>query len=106
MNTDNKNTETEQCTIPSVSGSITVYPKNDRIRKIYCKSDWFNDVEYFEFINDGSFLLIKKCLLDIPKKAIKLPKSRSFDMVSNLPIGTFMIDDEESTEDELLIYYR
>jgi hypothetical protein len=107
MNTDSKNTEPKQCTIPSVSGSITVYkPKNDRNRKIYCKSEWFNDVEYFEFIEEESFLLIRKCLLEIPKKAIKMPKSRCFDMVSELPIGTFSVDDEESTEDELVIYYR
>jgi len=94
--------------IPSVSGSITVYPKdkNDRMRKIYCKSEWFNGTEYFEFIEEESFLIIKRCLLEIPKKAIKLPKGRSFDKASKLPLGTFSIDEEESNEDELVIYYR
>ena len=48
MDKDSKKEQTKQCTIPSVSGSITVYKgRADRYRDIYSKSSWFDNSEYF-----------------------------------------------------------
>lgn len=97
----------EQCTIPVVSGSIKVGKgRADRYRDIYSKSSWFDSAEYFDIQDDGECLTIKKCYLEIPKTAQKFTKKRHFQFVSELPLGTFYIDEDESNEDELAIYYR
>jgi len=109
MNTDkSKQKSTEQAlTIPVVSGSITVYKgRADRYRDIYSKSSWFDNAEYFDIQDDGECLIIKKCYMEIPKTAQKFTKARHFQFVSELPLGTFDIDKDESNEDELVIYYR
>ena len=107
MKTDNKKEQNEQCTILVVSGSITVYKgRADRYRAIYSKSSWFDNAEYFEIQDDGECVVIKKCYLEMPKTAQKFTKSRNFQFVSELPLGTFDIDEDESNEDELVIYYR
>lgn len=97
----------EQCTIPVVSGSINVHKgRSDRYRDIYSKSSWFDNAEYFDIKDDGECLIIKKCYLEIPKNAQKFTKARHFQFVSELPLGTFDIVEDESNEDELVIYYR
>jgi hypothetical protein len=107
MDKDSKKEQTKQCTIPSVSGSITVYKgRADRYRDIYSKSSWFDNSEYFVIQDDSESLIIKKCYMEIPKKAQKFTKARHFQFVSELPLGTFDIDEDESNEDELVIYYR
>ena len=107
MNTDNKETETKQCTIPSVSGSISVTKgREDRYKQLYSSSEWFNGAEYFNIQDDGESIVIKKCYMEIPKTAQKFTSGRHFQFVSELPLGTFDIDEEESNEDELVVYYR
>ena len=89
--------------------NVLVSGKGDRYRKLYCRGDWFNDVEYVEFIYNPSFLLVRKCFLEIPKRAIKIPNGKGgfdFDMVSKLPLGLLSLDVEDSTEDELVLYYE
>lgn len=107
MNIDSKKTETKQCTIPVVSGSISVYDgRTDRYRQIESSSRWFDNAEYFDIQDDGESLIIKKCYMEIPKTAQKFSKIRRFHFVSELPKGTFVFNEEESNEDELVIYYR
>ena len=90
-----------------VSGSITIYKgRLNHYRVIYSKSSWFDNAEYFDIQDDGECLIIKKCYLEIPKNAQKFTKARQFQFVSELPLGTFDIDEDESNEDELFIYYR
>ena len=84
--------------------NIKIY-KHKRIgyRVLSSSSTWFDNAEYF-IINDdeNGCLTIKKCYMEIPRNAQK--KSSNFQFVSELPIGTFKFD-EDSTEDELVIYY-
>lgn len=107
MNTDNNKEQKEQCTIPVISGSISVYDgRKDRYRQIESSSRWFDDEEYYVIKDDeDGCLTIKKCYMEIPKNAIKFSKTRRFHFVSQLPKGTFCFDEEESNEDELVIYY-
>jgi hypothetical protein len=106
MNTDSKENE-KQCDIHVISGSINVGKgRADPYRDIYSKSPWFNSAEYFDIQVDDECIVIKKCYLEIPKKAQKFTTSRHFQFKSELPLGTFCFDEEESNEDELLIYYR
>ena len=103
----NELNESHTLPIHGVSGSITVYKgRADRYRDIYSKSSWFDNSEYFVIQDDSESLIIKKCYMEIPKKAQKFTKARHFQFVSELPLGTFDIDEDESNEDELVIYYR
>jgi len=106
MSTDNKETETKQCTIPSVSGSISIYDYNAKqgFKEIVFKTDWTKDAESFtvEYYTDS--LVIKKWYLEVPKKARKITKKGHLIIKTEAPSGTFEID-EESTEDELVVYY-
>lgn len=90
-----------------ISGSISVskgraYP----YRQLYSNSEWFDNAEYFVIEDDGECLIIKKCYMEIPKNAQKFTSGRHFQFLSELPLGTFEFDEEESNEDELVIYYR
>ncbi len=106
MTEDNKNAE-KQCDIHVVSGSISVYDgRKDRYRQIKSSSRWFNDADYYVINDDGECLVIKKCYMEVPKNAQKFSKTNRFHFVSDLPKGTFCFDEEESNEDELVIYYR
>ena len=88
------------------SGSITITKgKNEDYRKFYLKSTWFDECEYYKFKSYGDYLLIRKYRLDTPKKVIKINKIKSFEMVINAPLGTFHIEEEESGEDEVILYY-
>ena len=90
-----------------VSGSINVTAgRNERYRQVHSNSKWFDNSEYFTIKDDGDCLKIKKCGLQIPKNAQKFTSSRHFMYVSELPLGRFEFDVEESSEDELVIYYR
>jgi hypothetical protein len=90
-----------------ISGSINVTASiNERYRQIHSNSKWFDNSEYFTIKDDGECLTIKKCGLQIPKNAKKFTTSRHFNYISELPLGRFEFDIDESSEDELVIYYR
>lgn len=90
-----------------VNGSINVTAgRNERYRQVHSNSKWFDNSEYFTIKDDGECITIKKCGLHIPKNAQKFTSSRHFMYVSELPLGRFEFDTEESSEDELVIYYR
>jgi len=105
MTEENKNTE-KQCDINVVSGSISITKgRADRYRQLYSSSEWFDGTEYFDIQDDGESLIIKKCYMEIPKTAQKFTSGRHFQFVSELPLGTFDIDEEESNDGELVVYY-
>lgn len=90
-----------------IRGTINIYEgRLGRYRNLKSSSKWFNESDHFDIQDQGSgLLIIKKCYLEIPKSAQKCTKGGSFSFLSELPLGTFDIDEEESTEDELIIYY-
>ena len=88
-----------------ITGSITVYKyKIERYRRLYSKSKWFNNSEYFTIKDDGECLKIRKCGLQIPSFALKF--CSQFLFICDLPLGKFNFDADESSEDELVIYYK
>jgi len=110
MNIDSKNTETERCTIPSVSGSISV-TKHTGINQVHIssKSNFFDG--YLIIKDDGESLTFTKPTIDYNGKMYKpkfYKKAQNYitAIVSEMPLGKFDFDDEESTEDELVVYYR
>lgn len=109
MNTDGKKTETKQCTIHGVSGSISIEKNNDIGQlKIVSKSNWF-DSEYVIVKIEGDCIMISKPTLDYTGKMFKVLKVGSNFLIKlslELPMGKFDFDDELSTEDELVVYYR
>jgi hypothetical protein len=89
----------------SVSDSITVSNGCQQTQKqIHSNSKWFTE-EYYTLNDDGECLIISKCYMDIPKNAHKFKKNNAFSLITEMPNGRFEFD-EESTEDELVIYYR
>lgn len=110
MNTDNKNTETEQFTIPSVSGSIVVSEQKNKPnqRQITSNSNWF-DCDYILFNAKEDYISITKPSLDYRGKSQKPTKQNNsyhFLVTAELPLGKFEFDVDDSTEDELVVYYR
>ena len=110
MNTDNKKEHTEQCTIPSVSGSISV-TKHTGIHQVHIssKSNFFDG--YLIIKDDGESLTFTKPTIDYNGKMYKPKFYKNTQtyitaIVSEMPLGKFDFDDEESTEDELVAYYR
>lgn len=104
MHTDNKKNETEQCAIPVVSGSIVISKGRAEIyRQFKSNSNWFKNYEYFTLKEEGDCLIITKHYLEVPKNAQKT-KTGHFMCLSQLPLGKFEFDEQESTEDELVIY--
>jgi hypothetical protein len=89
------------------SGSITIAKAallSQRAIRPHC--DWFRNHEYFIINDDGEKIVFKKCYMEIPKKAYKLPKDKVFTVLSGANLGVFEICSEETNEDELAVYYR
>lgn len=95
--------------IASANGSINVTKGSaERYRQFHSNSKWFDECEWFQLVDDmNGTLIIKKCLgIEIPKNSQKFTSSRHFMCVSEIPLGRYEIDEEESSIDELVIYYR
>ena len=87
--------------------SVTVYKGSYYgYVRIYSRCPWFNDAEYCVTEDLGGCLVIKKCYLDIPNKALKVGNDGRMQFESEIPPGNYAIDQEESDEDELVIYYN
>ena len=87
-----------------VSGSITISNgRTDRYRAIYSNSKWFNDAEYFTLIENENCLTINKHYMEVPKNAQRT-KRGYFMCLSELPIGRFEFDEDESSEDIVVVY--
>ena len=75
-------------------------------KQIYLNSKWFTE-EYYTIINREGCLIIKKCYMEIPRRAYKFNhKNKSFRAIYvDIPNGKYEVDMDKSTEDELVIYY-
>ena len=109
-NAETKLTEKEVLHIGGVSGSITVKAlERGNQRQILSKSKWFNPKSDYVVKDNGEYLTISRPDLDYRSKTYKAIKLGSgwirLNILSEMPIGTFDFD-EDSTEDELVVYYR
>lgn len=87
--------------------SITVFSHDSpNLRRLYSKSEFFSTGEYFVIEHDDNCLVITKCYLEIPSKALKITSKKTCRLVfqSDLPVGTYTFDEEETNEDQLVIY--
>lgn len=86
---------------------ITIHKGNTNLhRGINCACKWFDDCEYYIIENDGTCLTFEKYYsLDKSNKALKRTGAKAFMIVSELPLGKFYYDIEESTTDKLFFYY-
>src|SRR5574343_1754482 len=90
--------------IADVSGSITISNgRNENYRQFKSNSNWFNDAEYFTLTESANCLTIKKHYLEVPKNAQRT-KRGYFMCASQLPIGKFEFDEDESSEDIVVVY--
>ena len=76
-------------------------------KSLYFNLKWFTE-EYYTIINRENCLIIRKCYMEIPKKAYKFNhKNKSFRAIYvDIPNGKYEVNMDESTEDELVIYYK
>lgn len=108
----NSNKDTEQCTLHGVSGSINIQ-KGNRLnqRQIQSNSSFFTANEDIIVRVDNERIYFSKPTIDYNGKTIKPKAIKSgwvnFHIVADLPITKKLeFDGEESTEDELVVYYR
>jgi hypothetical protein len=92
---------------------VSIHPSMNIIKRNYQQlhfSDkkWFDNCEFFSLYNDleNELIQIKKHYIDIPINARNLQKSRYFSIIAEIPLGKYEVDEEESNEDELVIYYN
>jgi hypothetical protein len=92
-----------------VNNSINIEKNNDRGQiKIVSKSNWF-DTEYVIVTIYEDCIVINKPDLDYNGKMFKVLKIGQNNVVKltmELPIGKFYFDTDESTEDELVMYFN
>ena len=93
-------------------GSIFIDLVKNKTRTHYISSklSWF-DCDAVIFKIYPSHISITKPIIDYNGKTYKPTKQRnlfrfSVVVVDILPVGTFYIDNEDSTEDELVIYHK
>ena len=90
------------------SGTITVTKgrnKSETFRYIYSNADWFKEAEFYIFKENEYGFTVQKCLcIEIPNNAVKFTTQAH--LFSQIPVGKYQIDEEESTTDELVIYYN
>jgi hypothetical protein len=91
-----------------VSGSIRITKAAlQSQRAIIPHCDWFLQHEYFTIDDDGEKIIFKKCYVEVPKRAYRLPKTGVFTILSEADLGTFNICVKETDDvDEVVVYYR
>jgi len=90
---------------PKESITVLEHSYSPRYRRLYSKSEFFDTGEYFVIEQDEDCLIIKKCYMEIPTSAMRINKhSSSIACVSQLAFGTYTFDEEETNEDQLVIY--
>ena len=105
----NDKKDRQQRNIPCVRGSIVVSKaqKNHQLH-ITSKSKWF-EYDYILFKIKEDYISITKPNLDYRGKFQKPTKQGDFyhlTITGELPLGKFEFDEDDSNEDELVIYYR
>lgn len=110
MNTDKATKESGNLPIFSVSGIISFLKHSTCKTRINAKSN-INLLEDDVIIDVGEdYIKISRPSIDYNGKTYKLNKMNNgwygTTLQMQLPLGKFLFDDEESTEDELIAYYR
>jgi len=110
MNTDKATTENGNLTMFSISGSISFIKHSTCKTRINAKAN-INLLDDDVIIDVGDdYIKISRPDIDYNGKTYKLKKMKSgwygTTLQMQLPIGNFLFDDEESTEDKLIAYYR
>lgn len=81
--------------------------KYGKTRQLCFCSNFFEDCEYYTIDIFVDWFVVKKHRLDTPKSSLKATKNNAAYQLNlygtDLPIGTFKIDLEDSNEDELFI---
>jgi len=89
-----------------MSTSITISKSNNSsYRQIKINGKWFEGSEFFSIKEGEDYIIITKHYLDVPSKCHKSIRGY-FHLVSESPLGKHQIDQEESSEDELIIYFN
>ena len=89
-----------------MSNTITISrSSNSSYRQVKINSDWYEGSEFFTVKTSDGFMSITKHYLDVPAKAYKSIRGY-FHFPTDIPLGKFEIDEEESNEDELIIYFE
>ena len=105
MNTENNQNKALNKT--DVSGSINITNGLRMSQKqIHISTSWANVDNYVLNITDTS-IIITKCYLEVPRNAKKINKSSHiFIQNTELENGRYFFDEEESSEDKVVVYYR
>jgi hypothetical protein len=110
MTTEEATTEKYSSNILNIMGKISV-TKNTGINQVHIssKSNFFDG--YLIIKDNGESLTFTKPTLDYNGRMYKpkfYKKTQTYvtAIVSEMPLGKFYFDDEESTEDKLVVYYR
>lgn len=112
MKSTNDNLPTNRHSIKAdVSGSIFVSAgRAERYRQIQSNSKFFSGGGDFIIKETETLLTIRKASIDYEGKTQKAVKGENgwvrFQFVSQLPLGEFEFDTDESNEDCVAIYYR
>jgi hypothetical protein len=92
----------------SVYANKTKYKvKEGCLELSFHNKEWFNNCEFFTITDnlEHKYLHVKKHYIDIPKKARNVKNTR-FCFFADIPVGNYEIDEDESNQDELIIYYN
>jgi hypothetical protein len=88
-----------------MSETITISKSgNPAFRQIKINSKWFENSEYFSVKQTENSMTIVKHYLEIPDTARKTIRGY-FHVPCAFPVGRHEICTEDSTEDELVIYF-
>lgn len=82
--------------------TIAKYRLNGVQRKITGKGIWFKNHSFFNLEFVDNYLIIKKCYNEDSKKRLKMNPSTQ--IYFDIPYGNYEACEEESTDDELIIY--
>ena len=91
--------------LKTITGSINVTKGSaPGFRQLKSNSDWFKNSEFYTIKSGGDCLIVTKHYIDVPIKAQR-SKVGHFTCKLDIPLGKFNFDEEDSTEDELIIYF-
>jgi len=110
MTRKKSNEQIKNLIIHDVRGSIVVSEQQNKPnhRHITSNSIWF-DCDYILFNVKEDYISITRPSLDYRGKSHKTTKQKNFYhfvVTAEIPFGKFKFDVDDSTEDELVIYYR
>ena len=80
--------------------------KYNNHRNIFSNNPFFKKGDYVTIEEDDYCLIITKHGLDTPHNAKVITSEGRIHHITNIKPGRYEIDEEESTEDQLIIYYN